>query len=120
MKLEKFDMILIQKIENSFWQWIWQRRYRIPLFFLLVLLIILFSNAPYVNLLFSYFFIIFISLLITPFVLDIDAKYFFILSMIFFVIAFIVWFSDREFAEVIGNYIFIVLFSGVLKAYFSS
>lgn len=99
---------------------IWIRRYRVSPFILAVASLIVFSRIPYVNLFFSYYLIIFISVILAPFILDIDDRLIFLTAIILFTLTLIMWFIDRYSAEMIANYIFIILFSAVGKALFAS
>ena len=120
MKFKQIDPFLVQKIEKKVWYWIKTRRFRLPFFIFLVAIIIIFFKAPYINLFFNSYFIFFISLILAPFILDIDAKYFFILAVIFFGFAIMLFLLNKDELEMIGNYIFIFLFSGSIKMLFSS
>lgn len=109
----------VENMEEVVWQWIRIRKYRIPFFILMVALLITISRAPYINLFLDSYFIVLISALLSAFILKIDAKPFVMVALLLFLFAFILWFSDKERAEMIGNYIFIFLLSGVARAYFS-
>lgn len=109
----------LQKQEKAFRQWTYVRKYRIPLFVLLVALLYAFSNAPYMNLFLNAYFIILICVILSPFILKIDARFFILAAISLFLYAFIIWFTDQDRAEMIGNYIFILLLTGVMKTYFS-
>lgn len=110
----------IKEVEKLILEWIWIRRYRIPLAILAVLVLVAFSNAPYVNLFFNSYLIIFVSAILASFILDISDGLLFKAVMVFLIVAIILWFHDRDSAETITNYIFIILFSAVLKVLFSS
>lgn len=118
-KFSGINFSLIENIEEAVWQWFRTRKYRIPLFIVIVVLFVAISRAPYINLFLDSYFIILISAVISPFVLKIDAKPFIMVALLLFLFAFALWFSDKERAEMIGNYIFIFLLSGVARAYFS-
>ena len=120
MVFKKINLDSTKDIEEAILRWIWIRRYRMPLFILAVLLLIGFSNAPYVNLFLNSYLIIFVSAILAPFILDIDDRLLFKAVIVLFTVAFIMWFTDRNSSEAITNYIFIILFSGVVKALFSS
>lgn len=117
---DKINFDSAKNIERVILKWIWFQRYRVPLFILAVLLLTGFSLAPYINLFFNSYLIIFMSVVLAPFILDIDDRLFFAIAIVLFTLAFIVWFIDRDNAEAITIYIFIILFSGVVKALFSS
>ncbi|OGE16948.1 hypothetical protein A3F00_02910 [Candidatus Daviesbacteria bacterium RIFCSPHIGHO2_12_FULL_37_11] len=116
---KKLDAGIVRDIENNILKWIWIRRYKTPIFILAVLLLILISKAPYINLFFNSYLIIFISAILAPLILDIEYKPLFTFSIILFTLALVLWFYDRDSAEAITNYIFIILFSGVIKIIFS-
>lgn len=107
-------------IEKTILRGIWIRRYRLPLFILAVLLLIGFSHAPYVNLFLNSYLIIFVSAVLAPFILDIDDRLIFAAAIVLFTLVLVIWFTDRDSAEAITIYIFIILFSGVVKSLFSS
>lgn len=107
-------------IEKTILRGIWIRKYRVPLFILAVLLLMGFSNVPYVNLFFNSYLIIFVSAILAPFILDIDDRFLFKAAIVLLTVAFIMWFNDRDSAEITAHYIFIILFSAVGKALFSS
>lgn len=115
-----FNFDSVRNIERIILKWIWIRRYRVPLFILVVVLLLGFSHAPYVNLFFNAYLIFFVSAILAPFILDIDDRPIFATATLFLIIASMVWFSDRDVAEMMVNYVFIILFSGVTKALFSS
>lgn len=117
--IRKVNFNLIKYIEKVIADWVWLRRYRIPIFILAVILLVVFSKAPYINLFFNTYLIIFMSVILAPIILDIDDKPLFALAIVLFILTLILWFSDRDGAEAMTNYIYVVLFSGVIKTIFS-
>ena len=117
---DKININSAKNIERIILKWIWVQRYRVPLFVLAVLFLIGISLAPYINLFFNSYLIIFMSVILAPFILDIDDRLFFAIAIVLFTLAFIMWFIDSDSAEAITTYIFIILFSGIVKALFSS
>ena len=105
----------IKKVEKVVLGWIWIRRYRITLFGVIISLLIIISKAPYINLFFSDYLILFFTTILAPFVLDIDEKPLFILGLFLLLLTFILWIIDDDTGGFIINYLFIILFSGVLK-----
>lgn len=114
-KIRKIDPNLGKKVEKVIFEWIWIRRYRLTVFGIIILLLIIISKAPYINLFFSEYLILFFTTILAPFVLDIDEKPIFILGMTLLILAFMLWVIDGETGGFIINYLFIILFSGVLK-----
>lgn len=119
-KIRKTDFSFVERVERAIFNWVRARKHRLPFFVLLMLLLIGFSHAPYVNLFFNSYFIVFIATILTPLILDIDDKLIFLTAIVLFTVAFTMWFIDRDSAEIIINYIFIFLFSAVIKALHSS
>lgn len=118
--MKMIDRNSAKNLERQILRWIWVRRYRMILFILSVLFLIIFSKAPYVNLFFNSYLIMFVSAILAPLILDIDDKPFFVTIFLFFSILPFVWLTDRDSSQVLTNYIFILLFSAVIKALHSS
>lgn len=116
----KINFRIVEKVEVTILKWIQVRRYKLPFFIFTVGLLILLSHTPYINLFFSSYLVILISVILAPFILDIDAKPFFTASMYLFIFTLVAWFIDRDGAEMIAEYIFIILLSGILQTLFSS
>lgn len=117
---KKVNLDSAKDIEETILRWVWVRRYRVPLFILAVLFLIGFSHMSYVNLFFNSYLIIFVSVILAPFILDIDDRPLFKAAIVLFTLVLIMWFTDRDSAEATVNYIFIFLFSAVVKVLFSS
>src|SRR3989344_7716148 len=115
MKIKKMDVNLAKTVEKTIFVWIWIRRYRITLFGIIILLLIIISRAPYINLFFSEYLILFFATILAPFILDIDEKPLFVLSLLLLILTFFLWVIDDDTGGLIINYLFIILFSGMLK-----
>ena len=120
IKFNKVNFAVIEDIEERFLKFILERRYKLPFFVFVTTAILVFSNAPYINLVMNSYLSIFIVILLAPLIIDINIAPLFIMAVALFVIAIIWWFIDPYGAEIIGNYIFIILFAGIVKALFSS
>ena len=107
--------------ESAILKWVRIRRYRLLLFIIVVTLLLIFSNAPYINLFLNSYLIILISIALAPLVLNLSARLFFLTALILILPALLLSISphQEEEAGVIGEYIFILLFSGVVKTFFS-
>lgn len=116
----KTNYRIVEKVEIVILKWIQVRRHKLPFFIFIVGLLILLSHAPYINLFFSSYLVILASVVLVPFVLDIDTKPFFVISICLFILTLVAWFADRDGAETIAEYIFVTLLSGILRALFSS
>lgn len=116
----KINFRIVEKVEVTILKWIQVQRYKLPFFIFIVGSLILLSHAPYINLFFNSYLVILASVVLASFVLDIDAKPFFTASMYLFIFTLVAWFIDRDNAEMIAEYIFIILLSGMLQTLFSS
>lgn len=114
-RIKKIDVNLVKRVEKVVLGWIWIRRYRIALFIILVLLLIAISKAPYINLFFSEYLILFFATILAPFILDINEKPLFILGLFLLILTIILWIIDDDTGGFIINYLFIILFSGIFK-----
>lgn len=120
MRIKKIKLPDIGKFEERLARWIFSRRYRVVTFSLIILFLFATFFVPYLNLVVSTYFLILIALVFMPFVLDIEAKIFFVTGLLMFFLTFIVWsLGQTEEAEVIANYVYIILLSGSLKALLS-
>ena len=119
MSFKRINFHTIENIEKPVLDWICVRRFRIPLFFLTILLLLVFSKAPYVNLFFNYYLIILITSILTPFILDIEDRFFFMAAVVFLILTLFLWFYDRDIAGNITNYTLIILISAVLRIFSS-
>lgn len=117
--IRKINFTIIEGTEKIIWRWINVRKYRVPFFVLLIGLLIVFSHAPYINLFFNSYFIILIAAILSPFVLKIGYKPFFMVAIALFLFSVVIWFYDQDQSEMIGNYIFILLFAGLMRLIFS-
>lgn len=120
LKKGKISFSLAESVGEPILTWILARKYRLVFFSMVVGFLVVLSHAPYINLLFDSYLVILASAVLSPFILSIDARPFFIVSLVLFVVTVIVWFVHWEEAEVIADYIFIILLSGVLRELFSS
>lgn len=113
---------LIDSIERVIFHWIRVRKHRLPLLIIIVIMLAIISNAPYINLFLNNYLIIFISVTLAPLILDIGERPFFIAALLLLVLSLLFVLSGhrREEAEMVGGYIFILLFAGLLRIIFSS
>lgn len=118
-KKSKTNFSLAENVGETVLTWILTRKYRLVFFGIVVSLLVAVSHAPYINLLFDSYLIILISTILSPFILNIGARPFFIVSLVLFAVTVIVWFVNWEEAEIITDYIFIILLSGILRELFS-
>lgn len=116
----KINFKIVEKVEVGILEWVRVRRYKLPLFIFIIGSLMLLSHTPYINLFFSSYLVILTSVVLTPFILDISAKPFFITFVYLFIFTLVAWFVDNDGAEMIAEYIFIILLSGILRALFSS
>lgn len=118
---EVLESLNVEKIEKGLAVWVIRKRHRIVLFIFVVSLLITTFFIPYLNLLVNSYVIFSTSLLLAPFILDLDPKLFIITGIFFFFLAFFLWSVNQiEEAETLTEYIYIILLSGSLKALFSS
>jgi len=103
--------------EKFIFGWARPRKNRIVLFVVLFLCLLMFSFAPYFNLVFNFYLVALVATVLAPFVLDMDPKLFFIVATILLVLALPAQFFDPNTAETLGNYVFIALLSGVLRSF---
>jgi len=119
MSYIKLNFQNVEEVERMFSIWIFKRRYRIVFFAFVVFLLLAFSLAPYVNLILNTYLIIFISSSLAPFILDLDVKLLITMGVTLFILTFFLLLTAQtEEAEFIAEYIFVILFSGSLKALF--
>lgn len=116
----KVNFEIVERVEVSILRWVQVRRYRLPFLIFVVGSLMFLSHAPYINLFFGSYLVILTSVVLTPFILDISAKPFFITFVYLFIFTLVAWFVDKDGAEMIAEYIFIILLSGILRALFSS
>src|SRR3990167_640286 len=114
-QIKKIDVNFVKNAEKLIFDWIWIRRYRLTLFGFIILLLVIISKAPYINLFFSDYLVLFFATILAPFILDIDEKPLFILGLFLLILTIILWMIDDDTGGFIINYLFIILFSGVLK-----
>lgn len=119
MIVAKLRKIHIEEVEQGVLEWLGRRKYRIPLFVFIVLMIWFISRAPYFNLFFNLYLVVFVSIVLSAFVLDINARLFFAVVPIIFLGALFLWFIEKDIAERLGEYAFIILLSGILRTLFS-
>lgn len=111
----------MEKIEKIIVHWVAPRRYRLILFFLVILMIISTAYIPYINLISNFYLVWLVSLVAMPLILDIDHKIFFAAGTMLFFLTALLWFiGQTEEAEVLTEYIYIILLSGTINALFSS
>lgn len=100
--------------------WIDIRKYRLILFSLVAIILLVFSYTPYTNLLINLTLVIFLSVLMAPFMLDLDEKlYFGVIIFLLFLVLFLYVTNQREEAELVSQLIYILFLSGSLRAIFS-
>lgn len=122
MKFSKFGFANVERMERDLFRWILPRRYRLVFLLFVISLLVVTKFIPYVNLLFlNPYLIVLVSLILTPFILDVDPKIFFVVGIGCFFLAGLLWFTGQtEEAEVLTEYIFVILLSGSLRAFLSS
>lgn len=121
MIFRKFKFEDMEKLEKIFAVWVFRKRHRIVLFVFAVLLLFTAFFIPYLNLFINSFLIFSTALILAPFILDIDSKVFFVIGIILFFLTFVLWSVNQlEEAEILTEYIYIILLSGSLKSLFSS
>lgn len=118
-KKSNTNFIFVESSGKIVLTWILARKYRLVFFSVVVGFLVALSQAPYANLLFDSYLIILVSTVLSPYILSIDARPFFIVSLALFAVTAIVWFVNWEEAEIITDYVFIILLSGVLRELFS-
>ncbi len=118
--LRKTNFAFVENVERSILIWLRVRKYRLSFFIFVVAILFTFSHAPYINLFLNSYLIILISVILAPFILDIDARPFFVIALALFIVTFFMWFFDKNGAETLGEYIFIILLSGVLRTLFAA
>lgn len=115
--MEKNKFETIKKIERDFAIWIFSRRYNFVFLVLVVAGLFGILLIPYLNLLINWYTIILISLILAPFILNMEYKILISVSILLFVAVFILWvFRQTTEAENLTEYIFILLLSGALRS----
>src|SRR3989344_3539476 len=104
-QIKKIDVNFVKNAEKLIFDWIWIRRYRLTLFGFIILLLIIISKAPYINLFFSDYLILFFATILAPFVLDIDDGPLFILSLFFLMLSIVLWVIDEDTGGYVINYL---------------
>lgn len=118
--IKKLKSLDIERYEKNFARWAYASRYRIITLTLVVLILMSTFFMPYLNLVVTSYYIILISLVLAPFILDMEAKVFLVAGLILFCLVFFVWtLGKTEEAESLANYVYIFLLSGSLKALLS-
>src|SRR3989344_7318295 len=121
MGIRRFSFANIERVEKSLFQWILPRRNRLAFLLFVISILVTADFTPYTNLLLNPYLIVLISLILVPLVLDLDPRIFFVLGIICFFPAMFLWFiGQTEEAEVLTEYIFIILLSGSFKTFLSS
>ncbi|MBI2268243.1 MAG: hypothetical protein HYU80_02205 [Candidatus Blackburnbacteria bacterium] len=121
MGIRKFTFADIERVEKTLFQWILPKRYRLVLLLFVISMLTAAGFAPYFNLILNFYIIVLVSLVLTPIILNVDSKIFFVVGIVCFFLAALLWFMGQtEEAEVLTEYIFIILLSGSFKAFLSS
>lgn len=118
--MRMFRKINIEEIESGVLEWLEHRKYRLLLFVFMGAMLWVLAGLPYINLFFNLYLVIFIAVVLAAFVLDINARLFFIVAPALLVVAFLAWFVDKDIAARLVEYIFIILLSGILRTLFSA
>ena len=118
--MNMFRKIDIKDVERNVLGWLEYRKYKLPLFIFTLFMLWILSRAPYINLFFTSYFFILTTVVLAPFILNIDARLFFVSSVVLLLVAFFAWLIDRDTAEKLAEYIFIILLSGILRTMFSA
>ncbi len=114
----KLIKLSTEKLGKNFSNWILSRKYRLILFILVLAVLRASDTVPYVNLIVNPYLIVLIAVVLCPLILDIDPKPLFIIGTMGFLLAALLWFMGQiDEAETLGEYVFIVLISGTLKAF---
>lgn len=120
MVINNFRLLSLDKLEKDLGQWLFLRRYRLIVLVVVLSGLVTASKLPYLNVFVSSYLIIFISLVIIPFILKIRAKVLIAIGISLFFVVFIYWiFGRADEAEKLTEYIYIILLSGVLKSFLS-
>ena len=109
-------------MQKSIDDWIFQRRYRLLIFVCVILFGFAANYIPYISLLFSKPYLsILILVCLAPFILKVEAKILFTLAIGGFLLVFLFWFlGQTEEAEVLIEYIFILLLAGTIRSFVAS
>ena len=109
----------MEKIEKYTLGWIIAKRHRIFSLILITTAILISSQLPYINLFVSEYILIMTLVIITPIVLDLNFKILIGTGILLFLpTAFLRFIGQTEAAEALADYIFILLLSGTIKAFF--
>lgn len=120
MGIKKFTFANVESVEKRLFQWVSPRRYRLVFLLFVISMVVAADFVPYVNLFLNSYVVVLISVLLVPFVLDLDSKIFFALGTSCFFLVVILWFiGQTEEAETLTEYIFIILLSGSVKVFLS-
>jgi|SRR3990167_5472685 len=121
MKKNNLEKIYFKLTETSIYQGVvnWIRENRFDLFVVGIVFTVLkvASGLPYFNLLLrDSFFVYSPVIVLSILVLDVKTKRFIILSALLFMFALGLWLLGfLEMGEVVGNYIYVILFASVVK-----
>lgn len=112
---------LTDQFEVMALRWFSLKRRRLFFWILIIILLFLVPHLPYVNLVFSTSTALVLIFLLTPLILDLDAKFFFMVAMFLLILAlFLVLLGKNGDSEMFGEYIFIVALAGFIQAIVSS
>lgn len=118
MVFSKFGFTSVEAVERSLFRWVFLKRYRLVFLLFIVSVLVAAGFAPYINLILNPYLVVLIFLIFTPFVLDLDPKIFFVVGIVCFFPAALLWFTGQiEEAEVLVEYVFVILLSGSFKAF---
>lgn len=106
----------LENLEKIIFNWVVFNRHRIVFLALVSLLIVLLSFLPYVNLLILKELIPVIIFIAAIFILDLDETKIIKLGILILVVALFLFLIDRlETAEILGNYLYLIFLTAVLK-----
>lgn len=121
MEIKKLTFLIIKRVKKSLLQWGFSRRRRLIFLLFVISMLVAADFAPYTNLLLNFYLIVLVSLVLTPFILDVDPKVFLAVGIVSFFMIALLWFAGQiEEAEILTEYIFVILLSGSFRAFLSS
>lgn len=110
----------LENIEKAFFNWLVFNRHKIIFLFFVTIVIIFISLLPYINLVIPKELIPVIIFIAAIFILDLNIEKIIKLGLFIFIIALFFYLIDRlETAEILANYIYLILLTAVIRSIFS-
>ncbi len=110
----------IENWEKAFFDWLVLSRYKIVFLLLVSIIIIFVSFLPYINLIIAKELVPIVIFIAAIFILGLDEEKIIKFGLLIFVVTLFFYLIDRlETAEILANYIYLILLTAVIKSIFS-